>query len=106
MPKSSNHRTVTGIDRVVHEPARYLIMAYLYVADSADALFLQKQTELTWGNLSSHLNRLEAAGYVTVEKEFLDRKPRTMLRLSEEGRAAFEAYRAAMKQALEELPRP
>jgi DNA-binding MarR family transcriptional regulator len=106
MPGSSDRPAVNGIDRLIHEPARYLIMAYLYVTDSADALFLQKQTELTWGNLSSHLSRLEAAGYVTVKKEFLDRKPHTMLRLSEEGRAAFQAYRRQMKQALEDLPRP
>ena len=102
----TEHDDPLGIDRLVHEPARYLIMAYLSVVDSADALFLQQQTGLTWGNLSSHLSRLEAAGYLTVEKEFLDRKPHTMLRLSEEGRAAFRAYRAAMKRALEDLPRP
>lgn len=95
---------IAGIDRLVHEPARYLIMAYLYVADSADALFLQRQTELTWGNLSSHLSKLEASGYVAVKKEFLDRKPHTMLQLTAEGRKAFERYRENMKQALDELP--
>ena len=97
---------VNGIDRLIHEPARYLMMAYLYVVDSADALFLQKQTGLTWGNLSSHLSKLEAAGYVTVKKEFLDRKPRTLLRLSEEGRKAFEGYRRQMQRALKDLPQP
>jgi len=95
---------IGGIDRLIHEPARYLIMAYLYVADSADALFLQRETALTWGNLSSHLGKLEAAGYVEVTKEFLDRKPHTALKLTEAGRAAFRTYRAAMKQALDELP--
>ena len=79
-------------------------MAYLYVAESADALFLQRQTELTWGNLSSHLSKLEAAGYVAVEKEFLDRKPHTMLQLTAEGRKAFERYRESMQQALDDLP--
>lgn len=95
---------VNGIDRLVHEPARYLIMAYLYVSDSADALFLQRQTGLTWGNLSSHLGKLEAAGYVDVKKEFLEKKPHTMLYLTATGRKAFENYRTSMKQALEKLP--
>ena len=92
------------IDRTIHEPARYLIMSWLRVVESADALFLQKQTGLTWGNLSSHLGKLEAAGYVSITKEFLGRKPHTMLQLTGEGRAAFETYRRTMKQVLEDLP--
>ena len=97
-----NH--ITGIDRIIHEPARYLIMAYLSVAESADAIFLQRQTGLTWGNLSSHLSKLESAGYVAVIKDFLDKKPHTMLQMTEEGCKAFNNYRDRMKQALEELP--
>lgn len=97
-----NH--ITGIDRIIHEPARYLIMAYLSVAESADAIFLQRQTGLTWGNLSSHLSKLESAGYVTVIKDFLDKKPHTMLQMTGEGRKAFNDYRNRMKQALENLP--
>jgi DNA-binding MarR family transcriptional regulator len=95
---------IAGIDRLVHEPARYMIMAYLYIAESADALFLQRQTELTWGNLSSHLSKLESAGYVVMKKEFLDKKPHTMLMLTDEGKKAFEQYRENMKQALDDLP--
>ena len=103
-PGNPGQPSIHGIDRLIHEPARYLIMAYLYVAESADALFLQRQTELTWGNLSSHLSKLEAAGYVAVKKEFLDRKPHTMLQLTAEGRKAFKRYRQNMQQALEDLP--
>ena len=103
-PGNPGRPSIQGIDRLVHEPARYLIMAYLYVAESADALFLQRQTELTWGNLSSHLSKLEAVGYVVVKKEFLDRKPHTMLQLTAEGRKAFESYRQNMQQALDDLP--
>jgi DNA-binding MarR family transcriptional regulator len=93
-----------NIDRLVHEPARLTILAYLYVVESADFTFLMRQTGLTWGNLSSHLTRLEAAGYVRIEKEFVGRKPRTMLRLTDEGRAAFDDYRRRMRQVLEEGP--
>ncbi|UCD08474.1 MAG: transcriptional regulator [Dehalococcoidales bacterium] len=104
-PDSENRDNhITGIDRIIHEPARYLIMAYLSVAESADAIFLQRQTGLTWGNLSSHLSKLELAGYVAVIKDFLDKKPHTMLQMTEEGRKAFYTYRDRMKQVLEELP--
>jgi DNA-binding MarR family transcriptional regulator len=103
-PDNKDKRPIIDIDRIIHEPARYLILAYLFMADSADALFLQRQTELTWGNLSSHLSKLEAAGYIAVKKEFLDKKPHTMLYLTKEGRKAFESYRHNMKQALENLP--
>jgi DNA-binding transcriptional ArsR family regulator len=96
--------TIGQIDRLVHEPARLMIMALLYVVESADFTFLMSQTGLTWGNLSSHLSKLEEAGYVEVEKEFKGKKPHTMLHLTEEGRAAFREYRRSMKQVLDDLP--
>jgi DNA-binding MarR family transcriptional regulator len=92
------------IDRLIHEPARYLIMAYLYVVESADFLFLERQTGLTKGNLSSHLSKLEMAGYVRVQKEFMDKKPHTMLSLTKSGRTAFEEYRRSMQEMLSQLP--
>ena len=93
-------RPAAGIDRIIHEPARYLIMATLYVVESADFLFLERQTGLTKGNLSSHLAKLEAAGYVQILKEFIQKKPHTMLALTEDGRKAFDAYRQCMKRML------
>jgi len=67
-------------------------MARLFVIESADFLFLMRQTGLTFGNLSSHLSKLEPAGYIEVKKEFVGKKPHTMLRLTEKGRAAFRKY--------------
>ena len=90
-----------GIDRVIHEPARLAIMARLYVLDEADWLFLHRQTGLSFGNLTSHLVRLEAAGYVEVEKTFIDRRPHTVVRMTGEGRQAFELYREQMRDWLE-----
>ncbi len=92
------------IDRLVHEPARLMVMALLYVVESADFTFLMSQTGLSWGNLSSHLSKLEQAGYIEVEKGFQGKKPHTMLHLTEEGRAAFRDYRRSMKQVLDDLP--
>ena len=79
-------------------------MAYLYVVESADFLFLVKQTGLTWGNLSAHVGKLEAAGYVDVKKEFLGKKPHTVASLTQEGRTAFENYRREMIHVLDGLP--
>jgi len=96
--------SIPKIDKTIHEPARLRIMAYLFIIESADFLFLQRQTGLTWGNLSSHLSKLEAAGYVAIEKEFLDKKPHTTLHLTDKGRTAFQEYRRSMKQVFEGLP--
>jgi DNA-binding MarR family transcriptional regulator len=92
------------IDPIIHVPARLLIDTQLFVVDGADATFLMNQTGLTWGNLGSHIGKLEAAGYVEVKKTFHGKKPRTMIRLTEEGRAAFQEYRSTMQQTLSGLP--
>ena len=94
---------IADLDRLIHEPARLMIVAILYVVQSADFLFLLRQTGLTKGNLSSHLGKLEAAGYVDVQKEFVGKIPRTLLRLTAQGREAFETYRHSMIQVLEDL---
>ena len=94
---------IAEIDRIIHEPARFMIMAYLYVVESADFLFLMRQTGLTKGNLSSHMSKLETAGYVAIKKEFVDKIPRTLLSLTGEGRKAFDEYRQNMKQVLDSL---
>ncbi len=95
---------VDGIDRVIHEPARLMIMAHLYVVDSADFLFLMRQTGLTFGNLSSHMAKLETAGYIEVVKDFIERKPHTMLRVTAKGRHAFDKYRRSMDKLFKGLP--
>jgi DNA-binding transcriptional ArsR family regulator len=95
---------LADIDRLIHEPARLMILSLLYVVDSADFIFLMRQTGLTWGNLSSHMSKLEEAGYVNVEKEFKGKKPHTMLHLTEDGRVAFREYRGRMKRVLDDLP--
>ena len=88
---------VKSIDRLIHEPVRLLIMANIYVVDTADFLYLMNQLNLTFGNLSSHMSKLEEAGYINVEKEFQDKKPVTKLSLTDSGREAFEDYRQRMK---------
>jgi DNA-binding MarR family transcriptional regulator len=100
----SDLASLADLDRLVHEPGRLMLMAVLYVIDSADFTFLMNQTGLTWGNLSAHLSKLEEAGYVSVEKTFKGKRPNTMLQLTPQGRQAFRAYLQTMKQALNDLP--
>ena len=95
---------LSGIDRVIHEPSRLMILALLYPLEGADFIFLQRETGLTAGNLSAHLSRLENAGYITVEKGFRGRTPQTTYRMTERGRSAFREYRDCMKRAVENLP--
>ena len=100
---SETLQPLADIDRIIHEPARLMILALLYVVESGDFTFLMRQTGLTWGNLSSHMSKLEAAGYIEVEKTFKGKKPHTMLRLTDEGRAAFQKYVQSMKQVFDDL---
>jgi DNA-binding MarR family transcriptional regulator len=86
------------VDKLIHEPARLNIMAHLYVVESADFLFIMRQTGLTFGNLSAHMTKLEQAGYIEIIKEFVGKKPHTMLKLTERGKKAFEDYRTQMKK--------
>jgi len=96
---------ISSIDRLIHEPSRLTIMAHLYVVENADFIFLLRQTGMTWGNLSVHISKLEAAGYLEVKKEFLGKKPHTVVSLTNSGRVAFDAYRESMKHVLEDLPK-
>jgi len=97
------HR-LAAIDQVIHAPARLMVMTYLYVVESADFVFLMRMAGLTWGNLSTHLSKLEGAGYVSIEKTYQGKKPLTVIRMTERGRAAFREYKKSMQRLLSQLP--
>ena len=97
---SSRLSQIADLDRLIHEPARLMIAATLYLAKEADFLYLRGQTYLTKGNLSSHLAKLEEAGYVEIEKTYRGKIPMTVCRLTKKGRASFQAYQAALRGAL------
>lgn len=91
---------MADLDRVIHEPARLLIVTHLAVVEEADFLYLLKATELTKGNLSTHLAKLEEAGYIEIEKAYRGKIPLTLARLTRKGLAAFEGYRKEMTALL------
>ena len=88
---------LAGVERLIHEPARLVILTLLAAVGEADFLYLQRECGLTQGNLSSHLNRLEDAGYVGIEKTYRGKLPLTVCRLTDSGRSAYEAYAAKMR---------
>jgi len=102
--RDSELHPLADIDQIIHAPARLMVLTYLYVVESADYVFLMRLTGLTWGNLATHLNKLEEAGYVDIQKTFDGKKPKSILRMTEQGRNAFRTYKKSMQQVLDDLP--
>lgn len=94
-------RSVTELDRLIHEPARLLIATILSSVVSADFLFLQRETGLTKGNLSAHLSKLEEAGYVKIEKTFKGKLPLTVCKLTSLGKKALTEYRQQLQDFMD-----
>lgn len=91
----------TGLDDVIHGRLRLGIMAYLSTVSPATFLELRAKVNATDGNLSAHLTKLEAAGYVEISKTFEARKPVTRIGLTDTGRAAWIAYLARLRGLLD-----
>ena len=103
-PNQIDVNSLSEIDPIIHAPARLMVMTYLYVVDSLDFVYLKRITGLSWGNLSTHLTKLEDAGYVRMSKGFQGKKPKTMIELTKLGRDAFRIYKEDMQQVLGDLP--
>ena len=97
---SAKIQRLAEVDRLIHEPARLMVVALLAAVKEADFRYLQLSTGLTKGNLSVHLSKLEEAGYIQIEKTFRGKYPLTVCRLTEQGRKELENYRKIMRSAL------
>ena len=93
---------IDEIDDVIHGRVRLGVMAYLSSARTADFNEIKKRLQTTDGNLSVHLRKLEDAGYITVEKSFVGRKPLTRLTLTPAGDKAFLGYLDAIGKLVDE----
>jgi len=96
---------VSELDPVIHQPVRLRILSALTAlrhGDKLDFVWLRDVLGVTDGNLGSHLLKLEEAGYIDVEKTFVSRKPRTLVRASDKGRAAFQSHVKALKAIIGE----
>ncbi len=94
-------RGIAELNRVIHEPGRLMIVAILSAVAECDFRYLEHETGMNKGNLSSHLAKLEDAELVLITKTFRGKIPQTLLKLTDVGRTAFEEYRRALKGALE-----
>ncbi len=88
------------LDPLLHSQLRLAVMSILMNVDEADFVYLKEKTEATAGNLSVQLDKLSAAGYISVEKGFVGKKTRTVCRVTRQGRAAFENYVDTLKEYL------
>ena len=95
------------IDAIIHQPVRLKIMAALKALplnEQIEFVRLRKLVDATEGNLGAHIQTLEQAGYIAVEKDFADNKPRTRIKLSKQGRRAFEDYVAYLRDIIQDKP--
>lgn len=88
------------LDRLVHEPARLMILVLLSQVSEVDFVFLLSQTGLTRGNLSSHLTKLEEGGLIALEKRFVERKPQTVCWITDEGKRQLQAHARQLAKIL------
>lgn len=91
-----------NIDRLVHEPARLIILTILSSVEKTDFLYLQREAGLTKGNLSAHLSKLEEADYILVEKTYRGKLPLTLVSITETGRTAYLTYRQRIREMVAE----
>ncbi|MHA1945783.1 MAG: transcriptional regulator [Candidatus Hodarchaeales archaeon] len=98
-----NVNMIDEIDKNIHEPSRLRILAHLFTLEHTDFTYLKNLTEFSWGRLSSHLDKLEQAGYVQLKKKLVTKSkngketPKTFIYLTEKGKQAFTNYRKSMK---------
>lgn len=97
---SAKIQRLAEVDRLIHEPARLMIVAVLDSVEEADFQYLHLTTGLTKGNLSVHLSKLEEAGYIAINKTFRGKYPLTVCRLTDAGAQKLADYRKLLKVAL------
>lgn len=85
------------LNPLLHSQLRLAIMSILMSVEEADFVYIKEQTKATAGNLSVQLDKLSQAGYISVEKSFVGKKPRTTCKITSEGHQALESYIAALK---------
>ena len=89
---------ITNLDRLVHEPARLAILTALGACRSADFMYLRALTGLSKGNLSLHLGKLETGGLIAIERTYAGKRPRMVVRLTQEGKTAIRTHRRRLEE--------
>ncbi len=92
------------LEEVINARSRFTMLAYLTSAGRTDFLTLVDQLEISSGNLSQHIAKLEEAGYITTERVIVDRRPKTLVELTKIGETAFHGYVNAMREMVKSVP--
>ncbi|MDT8401407.1 MAG: transcriptional regulator [Bacteroidales bacterium] len=100
MKDDIDFKEIIAVNKLIHEPARMAVISLLSAVEEADFIFIMNSTGLTQGNLSSHLAKLEEAGYVEIEKTFRGKRPHTLIRLTESGLNELTLYLKTVKRFL------
>jgi DNA-binding transcriptional ArsR family regulator len=98
-------KDIASLDRLIHEPARLMIMTILYAVEEADFVYLQRECGFTQGNLSSHLAKLEEAGYIAISKTFKGKYPLTICKATTKGQSALQGYYGKIRVLTKALER-
>ncbi|MBU1338886.1 MAG: transcriptional regulator [Acidobacteria bacterium] len=93
-----------SLSKAIHQKARLGIMSILMASDEAEFNYLKEKLNLTDGNLSSHLSLLEKEKYIRIRKKFIKKKPKTLCRMTEKGRQAFEEYLENLEKIIRSFP--
>jgi DNA-binding MarR family transcriptional regulator len=101
--QSLDPREISGLDKIIHSPTRLKILLVLMSVEEADFTFISRAAELTRGNLSANLSKLEEAGYIKIEKKFIERVPKTIASITAAGRKALEEYSSTLGPILDLL---
>jgi DNA-binding MarR family transcriptional regulator len=96
---------ISNLDQGIHNPARLMIVFLLARTRSLDYIDLMRQTNLTSGNITTHLNKLESSGYIVLEKSFVNKRPNTRIHLTPKGRKAYLGWGEGILCALPEQTR-
>jgi DNA-binding MarR family transcriptional regulator len=96
-------KSLTEVDKLVHEPSRLMILTILNVVEKADFVYLQHETGLTRGNLSAHLTKLNDAGYIAIQKTFNGKVPQTICQITATGKTAFQNYTEYLKNVMNKI---
>jgi DNA-binding transcriptional ArsR family regulator len=96
-------KSLTEVDKLVHEPSRLMILTILNSVEKADFVYLQRETGLTRGNLSAHLTKLQEAGYIDIQKTFNGKMPQTICQIAEAGKIAFLKYTDYLKKVVDRI---
>jgi len=89
------------VNKLIHAPIRLGIMTILNSVKKVNFIYLREKLDVTDGNLSSHMEKLEKAGYVNVKKSFVDKKPNTVYSITEKGKKAFRSYLEHLERIIE-----